>query len=416
MRENLLKRSQPASRNVRPINTQHVRRRSAVDAKTVSSPTSSDKMALSPPSSSTSDSSPVRGTMKGNIKVRLLLGRYKLLPASKERQPGKSAADKMVKNNLAVSHAVDAAKKRKRRRSSQSDESVVSSSGESDVKYTLSDVTTPRRGRPPLQPSALVRVRARQLVSKARGGPPADKKPIVSTKARPWAPFWHGRLQLPTQSSRSCRKITINRRLLDDSYTSIGQLGSSQLKPTEQKSSQLTPTEQTATEDRYSNTEHDASVVRPSTGSRVRSVGLLNRPLGSRPAAKPWRRLPTGDKTAVAGPARSLSRSAHASDSPAAPDADAVKNRTADKQTEYAAGLSDKEAPWIANAHRSIYSYQSKKGSMVGKHCYVCDNLYMVHHHFMCRVPCCRACARFYKMHCERGTQLDQLTCLEQGK
>ena len=381
------------------------------DAKAASSPSSHDKVTLSPPSSPLSDTSPGRGTMKGNIKVRLLLGRYNLLPTTKEQRHGKSDVNR-VRTKMETGHTAAAVKeKKKRQRSSQSDESVVSSSEESDVKYSLSDVVpvpARRRGRPSVQPAALMRARARQLVSKALSGLQVDKKPNVGTATtRPWVPFWHGRLQLPTQSSRSSRKITINRRFLDDSYTSIGQSG---LFPT-------VPTEHTATQHHNDSSQPDSSVNRSGTGSHVRGVGLLNRPLGSRPAVKPLRRLPTRDKPAEPRikEAKVTSKSAHELGMKDIA-TDAVESRTADKRTEDMAESTDAEAPWVVNPYRSIYSNYSKKGSMLGKHCEICDNSYLVNRHYMCRVPVCRSCARFYKGQCERGIQLDQLTCLEQGK
>jgi len=380
-------------------------------------------VALSPLSSPQSDSSPTRGSLKGNIKVKLLLGRrYKLHPTPKERRHSETSPGKAVKNDVAVSHSAAVVKeKRKRQRlsSGQSDDSVVSSSGESDVKYSLPVdrvTTTRRRGRPPLHPAALLRARARQLVSKARGGVQVDKKPAVSTTVRPWAPCWHGRLQLPTQSSRSSRKITINRRFLDDSYTSIGQLGLSQQIHAEQT------TGQPATQDRVrASTKHIAADATSSAGSRVRAVGLLNRPLVSRPVVKQWKHLQTPNKTARprVRQAKSLSESHRALETKDIDAADEDQSKTSDKQTvesEDANNLRDLGAPWLLNAHKSPFSYQSKKGSMHGQHCRICDNAYLVHHHYMCRVPCCRACARFYKTQCERGTQLDQLTCAEQGK
>jgi len=398
LRDNLLRRSQPGTN----ASSQHVRQRRAVDAKTATvslSPATSDKVALSSPSSPLSDTSPVRGTMKGNIKVKLLLGRrYRLLPTSKEQQRDRSASGKLAKNDL------EAVKKgRQRRRSSKSDESDTSSSGESEVKYSLSSVTSSRRGRPSLHPATLVKARARQLVSRACSSVRAERKPSdLTTVTRPWAPCWHGRLQLPTQSSRSSRKITINRRFLDDSYTSIGQPGLAETSPTEQSSVQ-------------DSTEHASS---SSTGSRGRSVGLLNRSLGSRPVTKPWKRLPSSDKTVASRPrirqSRSLSR-LEVKDN----DANATaENRTVDKLTEdiAVAALTDEEAPWVTNKYTSIYSNRAKKGSMLGKHCHICDSQHMVLHHYMCRMPVCRCCARFYKGHCDRGTELGQLTCLQQGE
>lgn len=395
LRDNLLRQSQSAtdvsSRHLRQQRTdvsssQHVRRQRTDDAKTtVSPPPASDEVALSPPSSPLSDSSPVRGTMKGNIKVRLLLGRYKLLPVPKKQHSGKSASDKLVMND-----AKAVKDKRKRRRPSKSDESVVSSSGESEVKYSLSSVSSSRRRCLSLRPAALVRARARQLVSRARSGVQAERKPsdlLTNAATKPWTPFWHGRLQLPTQSSRSSRKITINRRFLDDSYTSIGQLGASEPSPTEQPSTQ----------------DSARHAVSSTAGSRMRSVGLLNRRLGSRPVAKPWKRLPPSDKSVAPRPRIRKSRSAS-------------RSKVKDNDADTLAALTAEEAPWLTNAYKSVFSNRAKKGSMLGKHCYICDTLHLVHHHYMCRVPVCRSCARFYKGHCDRGTELDQLTCLKQGK
>ena len=402
LRESLRKRSQPA-KNVCPSNTQHVRRQRVVDAKTVPSRNSSDKVTITSVSSSASDSSPTRGSLKGNIKVRLLLGRYKLLPTAKERRPSKTSLGKVVKNSMTVSRTAGVVKERRKRQklsSGHSDDSAVSSSEESDVKYSLSvDTVTivPKRGRPSLQSAVLKHARARQLVSKAREGLQADKKSNAGIVTRPWAPYWHGRLQLPTQSSRSCRKITINRWLLDDSYTSIGQLGLSRQVSTEESAVQL------AQHDRHSDTKH---VTADSGRSRVRGVGVLNRPLVSRHGAKQWKRLQARDKTALARPRVRRSKLSSDTTAVAAAEDETVTSADADKI----------EPPWLTNAHRSIYSFQSKRGSMAGKHCYICDNAYLVHHHFMCRVPCCRACARFYRMHCIRGTRLDQLTCTDQGE
>ena len=428
LRDNLLKRSQPATR-VRPANAaQHVEKRRTVgdaDAKTVSPQSPCDKIA-SPLSSPQSDSSPPRGSMKGNIKVRLMLGRYKLLPTVKEKQSSKTVLGGVIRTNATVSRAAAAVKeKRKRRRlsSGQSDNSSVSSSGESDVKYSLSAVaagTVPRRHRPALHPSAMIRARARQLVSKARVIPPTEKKPTIAS--RPWAPFWHGKLQLPTQSSRSSRKITINRRFLDDSYTSIGQPGLMQQKENVQ----------TVTQIRRSSSKQD---VGSSAESRVRGVAVLNRPLGARPAVKRWRQLQAKpDKTAVVArsrvrQAKSLSESASASrktkstsDIAAADhsdDNDDDESEISDKQVDAVKKLSEAERTWwlpIVNSYKSIYSNHAKKGSMVGKSCTICCNVYMVHHHYMSRVPCCRACARFYKVHCERGTRLERFKCSQRGK
>ena len=422
LRENLIKRSQPAVK-VRPVHNQHVRKRKIVDAKTVSSHSTPEKMVPSTPSSPLSDSSPPRGSLKGNIKVRLQLGRnYKLLPTPKERRRSETAVGKVIKNRVSVSRPdsiVKEKKKRQRLSSGQSADSVLSSSDESDMKYSLSVDTVAavrKRGRPALQTAALKHVRARQLVTKAREGLQVEKKPTVRTATRPWAPCWHGRLQLPTQSSRSSRKITINRRLLDGSYTSIGQLGLSQ----------QTQVEQTVVrpprEDIPSRTKHATVVV--SAGARVRGVGLLNRPLGARPAAKPWRRVQPRDKTELAKPRarrkKSASESAHAvetkdSDSVVAA-ADVAESTMSDILTEDVDKIVDAAPPWIQKVHKSVYSCMAKKGSLKDARCYICDNDNIVHHHFMSRVPCCRACARFYKTQCERGTELHQLTCPEQGK
>jgi len=297
-----------------------------------------------------------------------------------------------------VSHAASVMKEHRKRprlsSSGQLEDSETSSSEESDVKYSLSaDTVTsaPKVGRSALQSTALKRARALQLVTKAREGLKVDKKPVVT---RPWAPFWHGRLQLPTQSSRSSRKITINRRFLDDSYTSIGQPGLSQ---------------QAAMQDQ-SSSEKDA-------GTCKIGLGLLNRPLGSKPVLKDWQRLQSRNKTAAIRPQvrqrKSTSASAHVLETKIGSTADSDKTVASDMEDDK---FGDTVPPWLSHAHRSVYSFQSKRGSMVGKHCYICDNTYMVHHHYMCRVPCCRSCARFYKTHCERGTQLDQLRCYEHGK
>jgi len=410
-RENLIKRSQPAAK-VRPVHNQHVRKRKVADAKTVSPHSTPDKMVPSTPSSPLSDSSPPRGSLKGNIKVRLLLGRSnKWLPTPKERQQSNAAMGKVIKNRLSVSHADSIMRENKKRRrlsSGQSDDSVISSSGESDMKYSLSVdavVTERKHGRPTLQTAALKRARARQLVTKARGGLQVDKKPTVHAATRPWAPFWHGRLQLPTQSSRSSRKITINRRLLDGSYTSIGQPGLAQQTQIEQTAVQR------PTEDGHSTTKHATVDVSPGT-----RLGLLNRPLGTRP--KPLRRVRPGDKTELAKPRvrrkRSVSESTRAletKDNTAAvvDDAKMLPTNSVDK-------FGDTVPPWLKNAHKSVYTCMAKRGSMKDARCYICDNNNIVHHHFMSRVPCCRACARFYKTHCERGTELNQLTCLDKGK
>lgn len=420
LRENLRKRSQPAA-SARHVNAQSAARPKTVKSKTVSPPTSRDKVVPSPPSSPISDSSPPRGTMKGNIKVRLLLGRsYKWLPTSEDRRyHGKSAPNKETKHGASLKAAF-VKEKRKRQSLSESDESAISSSEESDVKYSLPPVTAPRRGRP-LQPAALVRARARQLVSKARGGGlQVEKKASVSAVTRPWTPYWHGRLQLPTQSSRSLRKITINRRFIDDSYTSIGQPGLS------------LPSERAATQN--STEQHNGSLVGAEeqngalagsgAGSRVRGVGLLNRRLGSKPTVKPWRRIRTSAKasTAESSPqirrSKKLSESAHASkvEEAVVADGDCDVDRTADKQSKEADDLLNTEAPWMTNSYKSIYSNYSKKGSMVDAHCYICDSSHLVLRHYMCRVPCCRACAKFYKSQCERETKLDDLTCKEQGE
>jgi len=447
LRENLLKRSQPSTSG-RPVNSQYAKKQRTVSVKTVSSShIAQNEVTSSPLSSSQSDSSPTRGSLKGNIKVRLLLGRYKLFPTPKERH-NKTVLGKATRNDVTVLHAAAVAKeRRKRRRSSvsQLDDSVtaISSSEESDIKYCLSDETSPpvlpRRGRPPLHgrpslsgrpqlsghgrgrpplrgrpalhPAALVQARARQLVSKAREGQQVDKKPATT---RPWAPFWHGKLQLPTQSSRSSRKITVNRRFLDDSYTSLGQSGLSQ--PSEIAKTAHRPVTQG---DRPS-TKHDNAEVNSNAGSRVRGVGLLNRPLGSKPVIKQWRLLQSGDKTSVGKAPRVRQRkprSRSASELETKENAiatDARRRRTS--KTLDTTALLDTEAPWIKNADKSVYSNQVKKGSVKGKHCYICDSASQVHHYFMCRVPCCHGCAMFYKRHCERGTQLDQLTCARQGK
>jgi len=406
LHENLLKKNQPPA-NVQPIN-----KKRTVDAKILSPHTPSDKKALSPLSRSDSDSSPTRGSLKGNIKVRLLLGRCSWLPIPKERH-SKTAVNRVVKDAPAAAAATIKERKRRRLSSHESDDSVISSSGESDVKYSLWTDTVPRRGCPPLvqkanmapvvprrgrpllHPAALVRARARQLVSKARGDLQVDKKPKPDTAARPWAPFWHGKLQLPTQSSRSSRKITINRRFLDDSYTSIGQPGLLQRTETEQKQTSVPPA---ADEDQPRTNQKFGG------GSRVRCIGLLNRPLVARPAMKHLKHLQAPDKTAEQRPRQAkspLGTKENSSDAVAA--VDAVK-------------LTNEDAPWVKNAHKSVHSNQIKKGSMAGQHCYICDSTSIVHHYYMCRVPCCRGCSRFYKNHCERGTKLDQLTCLKQGK
>ena len=419
LRENLLKRSQPAAK-VRSVHNQHVRKRKVADAKTVSPHSTPDKMVPSTPSSPLSDSSPPRGSLKGNIKVRLLLGRTnKWLPTPKERRQSDTAMGKVIKNRLSVSHAdsiVKEKKKRQRLSSGQSDDSSISSSGESDMKYSLSVgtvVTEPKRGRPALQTATLKRAHARKLVTKAREGLQVEKKPTVHATTRPWAPFWHGRLQLPTQSSRSSRKITINRRLLDGSYTSIGQLGLSQQTQIEQTAVQR------PTEDGHSTTKPATADV--SSGTRVKGVGLLNRPLGTRPAAKPWRRVQPRDNTELAKPRvrrkKSVSESTGALETK---DSTAVAAAVVDDAkmlpTEGLDTFGDKVPPWLKNVHKSVYSCMAKKGSMKAARCYICDNNNIVHHHFMSRVPCCRACARFYKTQCERGTELNQLTCSEKGK
>ena len=415
LHENLLKRSQP------PANVEVVNRRRTVDARTISSHTPSDKNTLSPLSPSDSDSSPTRGSLKGNIKVRLLLGSYKLVPSPKERH-GKTALGGVIRNTPTAVTGTKERRKRRRSSSGQSDDSVVSSSGESDVKYSLLNNTAPRRGRPPLQhakvgrktnvaplvrkrgrpplqPVALVHARARQLVSKARGDLQADKKPRSDTAVRSRAPFWCGRLQLPTQSSRSSRKIIVNRRFLDDSYTSILQPGLSQQRET--KNTSVPP----AAEDHWSR-KRDKFVA----GSRVRGVGLLNRPLVTKPAMKHVTHLQACDKTALQRPQQAKSSSGTTENTS---DAAVVANAAADNDTYR---VNDMNAPWIKNAHKSVFSNQIKKGSMVGQHCYICDSMSIVHHYFMCRVPCCRGCSKFYKRHCERNTRLEQLTCLQQGK
>jgi len=421
LRENLLKRSQP------PTHVQSVNKKRTVAAETISSPTPSDKKTLSPLSPSDSDSSPTHGSLKGNIKVRLLLGRYRLFPTPKERH-SKPALSRAIKNTPTAAAVKKGRRKRQRSSSEQSDHSVVSSSGESDVKYSVFSETVPRRGRPPLkpkaemaptvrrrgrlplkpkaemaptvqrrgrlplQPAALVRARARQLVSKACDD--LQVEPRASTAVKPWAPFWHGRLQLPTQSSRSSRKITINRRFLDDSYTSIGQPG---LQPRETKKSFVSSM---ATED---HPKQDKSA------SRVRGVGVFNRPLVARPAVKPLKHLLARNETAVHRPRQTKSaletkeKTGNIDAAAAAADTDAYS-------------LNDKDAPWVQNLNKSVHSNQVKKGSMVNKQCYICHSTYIVHHYFMCRVPCCRNCSRFYKKHSERGTKLDELNCLNQGK
>jgi len=438
LRRNLLRRSQPAASG-RPVNTQHVRKRRTVDAKPVSPPSSPGIVTPSPLTSPQSDSSPTRGSLKGNIKVRLLLGRYKLFPTPKERQRSKTSLVKAERKDAAG--IIKKKEKRRRLNSHQSDDSAVSSSGESEVKYSLSVETAaavPRRGRPPLQSTALIRARdrARRLVSKARGDLQVDKKTTARTAPRPWAPFWHGRLQLPTQSSRSSRKITINRRLLDDSYTSIGQLSLPQQTPIEQtnirsathdhrSSIKHTKAEvNKATQDHRSSIKQIKAEVSASAGCHVRGVGLLNRPLGFRPALKEQRRVHASDKTVVPSPcvtqAKSLSESAGAvGTKDVAVRAADDESKSADRRTaaaEVVGDMLETEPRWLKYADKSIFSVQTKRGTMLGKRCSICDNAYMVLHHYMCRVPCCRACARFYKTHCERDTQLDQLSCLEQGK
>ena len=128
LRRNLLRRSQPAASG-RPVNTQHVRKRRTVDAKPVSPPSSPGIVTPSPLTSPQSDSSPTRGSLKGNIKVRLLLGRYKLFPTPKERQRSKTSLVKAERKDAAG--IIKKKEKRRRLNSHQSDDSAVSSSGES---------------------------------------------------------------------------------------------------------------------------------------------------------------------------------------------------------------------------------------------------------------------------------------------
>jgi len=393
LRENLLKSVEPAS----SVRSRQANRHRILTTKPVSPLRRSPEVALSPLPSPPSDSCSPRGSLKGNIKVKLLLGRYKLLPTPNNKQ--------VIHNNAAVKEP----RKRQRKLSgnSQLDDSPVSSSEESEVKYSLlvdKVFGGQRRGRPCAKPTALVQARARKLVSKARGGLPVEKKAAGEAAVKSWTPCWHGRMQLPTQSSRSSRKITINRRFLDDSYSSIGQPG---LADNEKSGAQ-------SARDLDTEVERAGGQARP--GSRMRAVGLLNRPIG---ALSHWRRhLQSHDKATPEHLSRARrTKSVHpvgekenATDS-VNDDEDNIK--LSDLAT--AQRLGSPEAPWIKNAQKSVFSIQTKKGSMVGRHCYICSKTYLVLHHYMCRVPVCRSCARFYKGHCERGTQLDQLTCVDEG-
>jgi len=276
--------------------------------------------------SSTNLVSQAKQSLKGNIKVRLVLGSGRSLTTllSCTKQASRKEA---VRENKTVYSS-----------ESSDSESVVSSASSSAVKYCL----VPKKlGLPrtkvvipvvPMKNSTAAC--ARQLLTKAR----CREKRVESEKC---PPRWHGQIHLPQQSSRSSRKITLNKRFLDEGYTTFSQVKKPKLDEIPINAAAI----KTVKQDNVVNTEQSLFEQPLNCNNKRKATPLLKRVIkGS-----------SGHDSTTRGKLEST---------------------------------------------ENIRLFNSAIASRVGKaettSCGICSNTYKVLHYCQSSVPVCRACFRFF--------------------
>jgi hypothetical protein len=394
-------------------------------------------------------------SLKGNIKVRLLLGnRRPLTTLLSSAFPKKASSGLSLKGKTSEKHSrwKGTTSYRKKQHTSDSDESNSSSASEesdsdlstassSGTKYCLaSEKPVHSRVRAkvtiPLQkPQSSVAARAKQLLIKARCRDvrtDEEKKPAV------WAPRWHGKFQLPEQSSRSSRKITLNKRFLDDSYSTFSQKKKAKLDVSDvpvQTTAQpeVVPIEKAPADvpvprkmglfeqPLICNTKRKPKPLQTliakwsedydSNSSRVRShdnksdkleAGKLGSVENLRPLTATAIRC--GRKASVDKAKRFLTRVGASASQAAAKEMKNSKNATAFEETSFSQVLS--EPVHTSGTHATP------------KACKICQSTVRVQRHFQCKVPVCRACMRFYRKFCEHleAGNTDDYACKFGGK
>jgi hypothetical protein len=435
--------------------SQKRRNNGAVQSTTISEPANAPEVSL--PVSPVAAPKP---SLKGSIKVRLLLSSHRPLTTLLSSSFRKKASSSIsLKGKTAEKHSkwkymTASHKKRPASSSEESGSSLdsedsdsnVSTTSSSGTKYCLAtEKTVQQRVRtkvviPVQKQQSSVAARAKQLLTKARSRDSrtdAEEKPAVAR-----APRWHGQVRLPEQSSRSSRKITLNKRFLDDSYSTFSQVKKAKLDENDLPSSNAVQTPE----------QPDMAPVEkaPIELPAPRKIGLFEQPLicTTKRQPKPLQKLiakwsedydshnaraRTHDnkcdklnagklesvenlrpltltavhsrKASVDKAKRFLTRVGTAASRASAKDVKDGKSADPSEENTFNKVL-------VKPVHSSETQIPSTKS------CKICRSTVRVQRHFLCKVPVCRACMRFYRKYCERYEDGDtgDYVCKFEGK
>jgi hypothetical protein len=398
-------------------------------------------------------------SLKGNIKVRLLLGSRPLTSLLSSSFHKKASSSFSLKGQTDKKHSkwkyTAASHQRRPAASSEgSDSSLCSEDSDSDVSTTSSSgikycLATEKTGRQRVRTKVIIPVqkqqssvaaRAKQLLTKARcrdTRTDVEKKPAVAR-----APRWHGQVRLPEQSSRSSRKITLNKRFLDDSYSTFSQVKKAKLDENDLPSSNavqtlvlpdMAPLEKAPTElpaprkiglfeqPLICNTKRQPKPLQKliakwsedydSHTARVRThdnkcdkldAGKLESVENLRPLSVTA--VHHSRKASVDKAKRFLTRVGPAASRAAAKDVKDDKNAVPSEENSFNKVLM-----------KPVHSSKTQTSS---KACKICQSTVRVQRHFLCKIPVCRACMRFYRKYCERYEEGDteDYVCKFEGK